>query len=51
MIITGLIKYMVAMVGDMVEGIININYKVIMEVLMEVYFKTINRRNTTFIRS
>jgi len=30
---------------------ININYKVIMEVLIEVYFKVIARRSTIFIRS
>jgi len=42
---------MVARVGDIVEGIININYKAIIEVLMEVYLKTINRRNTMFIKS
>ena len=51
MIITGLIKYIVARVGDTVEGTINVDYKVIAEVLIEVYFRTINRRNTTFIRS
>jgi len=42
---------MVAGVGDIVEGIINIDYKAIVEVLVEVYLKTINRRNATFIRS
>jgi len=42
---------MVAGVGDTVEGIINVNYKVIVEVLMEVYLKTINKRNAMFIRS
>jgi hypothetical protein len=41
----------VAGVGDIVEGTININYKVTVEVLIEVYFKIINRRNATFIRS
>jgi len=41
----------VARVGDMAEGIINVNYKAIMEVLVEVYLKTINRRNAMFIRS
>jgi len=51
MIITGLIKHMVARVGDTAEGIINVNYKAIMEVLMEVYLKTINRKNAIFIRS
>jgi len=42
---------MVAGVGDMAEGIININYKVTVEVLVEVYLKTINRKNAMFIRS
>jgi len=41
----------VGRVGDIVEGIININYKVIVEVLMEVYLKIINRRNAMFVRS
>jgi len=41
----------VARVEDTAEGIININYKAIIEVLMEVYLKTINRRNTMFIKS
>jgi len=51
MIITGLIKYMVARVGDTAEGTINVNYKEIVEVLIEVYLKTINKRNAIFIRS
>jgi len=51
MIITRLIKYMVAGVGDITEGTINVNYKAIMEVLIEVYLKIINRRNATFIKS
>ena len=42
---------MVAVVGNIEEGIINVNYKVIMEVLIEVYFKVITRRSTIFIRS
>jgi len=41
----------VAGVGDTVEGTINVNYKAIIEVLMEVYLKTINRRNAIFVRS
>jgi len=40
-IITRLIKYMVAIVGNIIEGIININHKVIIEVFIEVYFKII----------
>ena len=41
---------MVAVVGNIVEGIIN-NYKVKMEVLIEVYFEVITKKSTTFIRS
>jgi hypothetical protein len=43
--------YIVAVVGDIAEDIINVNYKVIIEVLIEVYFKVIARRSTMFIRS
>ena len=42
---------MVAIIGNIVEGTINTNYKAIMEVLIEVYLKVIARRNTMFIRS
>jgi len=42
---------MVAGVGDTAEGIINVDYKATVEVLMEVYLKTINRKNAMFIRS
>ena len=42
---------MVAVVGNIVEGTININYKAIIEVLVEVYFKVIARRSAMFIRS
>ena len=48
---TGLIKYIVAVVGNIVEGIINIDYKAIIEVLVEVYFKVIAKRNAIFIRN
>jgi len=41
----------VAGVGDTAEGTINVNYKAIVEVLIEVYLKTINRRNAIFVRS
>ena len=51
MIITGLIKYIVDIVGNIAKGMININYKAIIEVLIEVHFKIIIRRNTIFIRS
>jgi len=42
---------MVAVVENIKKGIININYKVIIEVLIEVYFKVITRKSATFIRS
>ena len=51
MIITRLTKYIVAIVGNTVEGIINVNYKAIIEVLIEVYFKVITKRSAIFIRS
>jgi len=42
---------MVAMVGNTEEGIINVNYKATVEVLIEVYFKVIARRSAMFVRS
>ena len=39
-----------AVVGNTVEGIIN-DYKVKVEVLIEVYFEVIARRSAIFIRS
>ena len=51
MITTGLIKYIVAAVGNIAEGTINTNYKAIIEVFMEVYFKVITRRNAIFVKS
>ena len=50
-IITRLIEHIVARVEDIAEGIINVDYKAIIEVLAEVYLKTINRRNAIFIKS
>ena len=50
-LITRLTKYIVAIVGNIEEGIINVNYKVIVEVLVDVYFKVITKRNTIFVRS
>ena len=40
-----------AIVGNKAKGIINVDYKVIMEVLVEVYFKVIARRSAIYIRS
>jgi len=42
---------MAAVVGNIAKGIINVNYKVIIEVPVEVYFEVITRRSATFIRS
>ena len=42
---------MVAVVGNTAKGIININYKAIIEVLIEVHFEVIVRKSITFIRS
>jgi len=41
----------VDVVGNMAKSIINVNYKAIMEVLMEVHFEVIARRNAMFIRN
>jgi len=41
---------MVAMVGNMAKGIIN-DYKAKVEVLIEVQFEIIAKKNTTFIRN
>ena len=42
---------MVAGVGDMAEGMINVDYKVTVEVFVEVYSKIIDKRNAMFMRS
>ena len=41
---------MVAVVGNMVEGIIN-DYKAKVEVLIEVYFEVIAKRSAMFVRN
>jgi hypothetical protein len=51
MITTRLIKYIVDVVGNTAEDTININYKVIVEVLIEIYFKVIVKRNVIFVKS
>ena len=38
-------------VGNIVKNTINTNYKVIMEVLIEIHFKIITKRNAIFIKS
>ena len=42
---------MVAVVGNIVKGIININYKTIIKALMEIYSKVIAKRNAISVRS
>ena len=42
---------MVAIVGNIVKGIINVNYKAIIEVFIEVYFKVIAKRNAISVKS
>ena len=51
MITIRLIKHIVAAVGNTAEGTINANYKAIVEVLIEIYFTVITRRNIIFIKS
>ena len=51
MITTRLIKYIIAAVGNTAEDIINANYKIIIEVLIKIYFKVITKRNTIFVKS
>ena len=40
-----------AVIGNIVEGIININYKAIIKALIKVYFKVTIKRNAIFIKS
>ena len=44
-------KYTVTVVGNMVKGIININYKAIVEALIEVHSEIIAKRNPMSVRS
>ena len=50
MITTGLIKYMVAVVGNMAKGIIN-DYEAKVEVFVVVYFEVIARKSAMFVRN
>ena len=40
-----------AVVGNTAKDIININYKAIVEALIEIHFKVTAKRNAIFIRS
>ena len=51
MITTRLTKYIIAVVGNTVKGTININYKAIIKVLIEVHFKIIAKKSVIFIKS
>ena len=42
---------MVAVVEDTAKDIINVDYKAIMEVFVEIYFEIIAKRNIIFVRS
>jgi len=42
---------MAAVVGNIAKGTINVDYEVIMEVPIEVYFEVIAKRSATFVRS
>ena len=42
---------MVDIVGNTAEGIININYKTIIKVFIEVHFKVIAKKNIIFVKS
>jgi hypothetical protein len=41
----------VAVVGNIEKGITNINYEIIIEALIEVYFKVIVKRYAIFVKS
>ena len=51
MITTRLTKHMVAIIGNTAKGTINIGYKAIIEVFIEVYFEVIAKRSAMFVRS
>ena len=40
-----------AVVGNIVKGIINTNYKTIIKALIKVYFKVTAKRNAIFMKS
>ena len=40
-----------AIIGNIAKSIININYKVIVKALIEIYFEVITKRNAISIRS
>ena len=42
---------MVAVVGNIAKGTINTNYKTTIEVLIEIHFEVIVKKNTIFVRS
>ena len=44
------IKYIVTVVGNIVEGIININYKTTIEIFIKIHYKVIARRNAIFVK-
>ena len=40
-----------AVVGNTEEGMINVDYKIIIEVLIKVYFKVIAKKSAIFVKS
>ena len=51
MIIIRLTKYIVAVIENPAKGTININYKVIIKALIEIYSKVITKRNAISVKS
>ena len=48
---TKLTEYIIAIIGNKIKGTININFKAIAEVFIEVYFKVITKKSTIFLKS
>jgi hypothetical protein len=42
---------MAAVVGNIVKGIINVDYKAIVEVFIKIHFEVIARRNAIFVKN
>jgi hypothetical protein len=51
MIIIRPTEHTVAVVGNIAEGIINVDYRAIMEVFVEVYSEVIIRRSAMYVKS
>ena len=51
MTITRLIEHIVAVVGNIVKGTINVDYKAIIKALIEIHSKVIAKKNAISVRS